>query len=113
MENKFFGEIQNHPNQKFESNQAIEFLISGTLTPVYGVIEAIYWFVEILKIYPNYHLKIVGHFPLKSYGNELRELASKVPEISLDISEFPVDYKQILGAYKTGRILQHLVWEDL
>ncbi|MCH7407223.1 glycosyltransferase [Belliella aquatica] len=105
LENKFYGEIKSVSPTKFESNQAIEFLISGTLTPVYGVIEAMHWFAEILKVYPNFHLKIVGHYPIKFYGKEMRELASKVPQISLEISENPVDYKQILEAYETCGIV--------
>ena len=105
LENKFYGKIKPATFPKFEPHQVLEFLISGTLTPVYGVAEAIRWFVEILKLYPNFQLKIVGHYPLKSYGKELRELASNVPQISLEISENPVDYKQILEAYKTCDIV--------
>ncbi|AFL85342.1 glycosyltransferase [Belliella baltica DSM 15883] len=105
LENKFFDEIKSVSPVKFEPNQKIIFLISGTLTEVYGVVEAIKWFVEILKVYSNFQLKIVGHYPIPSYGKELKELASTVPQICLEVSENPMDYQQILEAYKTCDIV--------
>lgn len=105
LENKFYGEIKPIEPVKYEPQQAITFLISGTLTPIYGVIEAMHWFTEILKNYPNVRMLIIGHSPITSYGKKIKEIASKVPEINLQIYKTPVDYKQILLAYATCDIV--------
>ncbi|MCH7411880.1 glycosyltransferase [Belliella sp. R4-6] len=99
LENKFFGKIKKIQTVKFAADKPLTFLISGTLTEVYGTIDAILWFGELVKYNPNYKLNIIGHVTIDDYGKKIEEIASKIPQIRLEISPSPIDYKKILRSY--------------
>ncbi|MCH7399224.1 glycosyltransferase [Belliella sp. DSM 107340] len=99
LENKFFGKIKKIQTVKFDTDQPLEFLISGTLTKVYGIVDAMLWFGELVKNKPTYKLKIIGHVTIAEYGKRIEEIASKIPQIRLEISPSPIDYKEILRSY--------------
>jgi hypothetical protein len=99
LENKFFGESCPVTSSKELLGHHFRFLISGTLTKVYGILEGIQWFKEINKHYPETTLHIIGHATLPDYKTQIESLALDHPAISIDISEFPVPYLSILKAY--------------
>jgi hypothetical protein len=62
LENKFSGTIKitNQINFSLEK-EGYRFIISGTLTPAYGILEAIKWFKILLYKYPKSNPQIIGH----------------------------------------------------
>ena len=73
LENRFHGQIVPRSCLKIGQNKVLTFLISGTLTEVYGVMEGILWFQKIQESFPNAKLKIVGHAPLTSFYKKIKE----------------------------------------
>lgn len=111
LENKFFGTISAHDPIKFGGNQALHFLISGTITPVYGILEAVKWFKNILLAYPSYTLKIIGHATMPEYRLQLEKEVAGHESISMQVSEIPVDYQDIMEAYKVCNIVLMPYWQ--
>ena len=99
LENKYAGEIQDISPIKFPDKSGYNFLISGTLTPAFGTLEAISWFKEILKEYPNSSLKIIGHCTLANFRNELQKACENVPQIHLNSCVFSVPHEEIIAEY--------------
>ncbi|TVP51701.1 MAG: hypothetical protein EA341_04795 [Mongoliibacter sp.] len=105
FENKYQGPItQGSKPFKIEAD-AIQFLLCGTLAEVYGGIDAILWFENILKINPYARLKILGHAPLEGFRNKLRDLVRDKPYIHACIEDKPLDYTLILEAYKAADLI--------
>lgn len=101
LENKFSGKIkQTNPIQFPLGKNDFRFLISGTLTPTYGILEAIEWFKKVLQKHPESTLQIIGHCTLLSFQKELKKACNSCPEIELFSSEIPLDYTLILAAYQ-------------
>lgn len=111
LENKFFGKIKVHDPIKFKENQDMHFLISGTITPAYGILEAVKWFKNILPAYPSYSLNIIGHVTLAEYRLQLEKEVAGHEAISMQVSDIPVDYQDILEAYKTSDIVLMPYWQ--
>lgn len=101
FENKFYDGVQARLHVKFEENQPIHFLISGTITPMYGILEGLNWFLEIYKHQPASTLTIIGHITLPEYHLQLKQAIGNHPGIQLGISEFPVDYTEVIQAYES------------
>ncbi|MEP0711683.1 glycosyltransferase [Algoriphagus sp.] len=99
LENKFSGEIKRVNPIRFEKKQGYNFLISGTLTPAFGTLEAMTWFKEILKEFPKSRLQIIGHCTLDSYKIALKNACENCPKIELKSCTFPVPHEEILAAY--------------
>ncbi|MEB2774270.1 hypothetical protein SYJ56_03080 [Algoriphagus sp. D3-2-R+10] len=99
LENKFAGEINQVSPFKIPQKDGYKFLISGTLTPAFGTLEAISWFKEIVKEFPESTLKIIGHCTLPSFGIELQEAYESVPQIQLKSSGFPIPHEDIIAEY--------------
>ena len=74
-------------------------MISGTLTPAFGTLEAVLWFKEILKEFPESSLKIIGHCTLNSFKKELKKVSENCHSIELKASEFPIPHEEIIAAY--------------
>ncbi len=98
LENKFQGEVRPHVPLEFQRQKKIRFCISGTITPAFGTIDAIRWFREVLKSYPESELEIVGHCPVQSHWVELHRYAADIPEIILCIDRNPVMHGNLLAA---------------
>jgi glycosyltransferase involved in cell wall biosynthesis len=98
LENKYEGEI--HPIQamQFRGRERFRFCISGTITPAFGPWDAIGWFREILRSYPESELVIVGHCPIESFWVKLTQVANGLPQLSLRISRNPVPHEEIIEA---------------
>lgn len=99
LENKFSGEIEKGNFIRFEKKRGYSFLISGTLTPAFGTLEAVSWFKEIVKEFPESTLKIIGHFTLSEFGNALKEACKNTPQIELKSSNFPLPHEVIIEEY--------------
>lgn len=95
LENKYQGEIRPVSKVKLDPNQALRFCITGTITPAYGTVEGLTWFQKLLSAYPNYQLVISGHCPLFKYQWEIEDLAERIPQVQLKISNHPVPYREI------------------
>ena len=105
LENKFFEESCPVTSSKGLKGYQFRFLISGTLTQVYGILEGIQWFKEINKHYPETRLHIIGHVTLPKYKTQIESLAMGNHAISLEISQYPVPYAAILKAYHQADII--------
>lgn len=99
LENKYFGSVpKNIPSKKLQLPK-VRFLISGTITEVFGIKEALQWFLELQQSFPEISLHIIGHCPLPGFGKMLSEMAKENKGIHLQISSQPVRYELILEAY--------------
>ncbi|WP_373497064.1 hypothetical protein, partial [Aquiflexum sp.] len=105
LENKFFG--NNCPNAPINNviGHQYRFLISGTLTKVYGVLEGVKWFKNINEIYPETTLHIIGHVTLPEYLHQIEYKTLGHPAITCEISRFPIPYSDILKAYHHAHII--------
>lgn len=70
--------------------QSPHFIISGTITAVYGVIPAINWFLQLRKHLPKAKLTIVGHCPMTEFARELEQKYGQIKGINLDLSQNPL-----------------------
>jgi glycosyltransferase involved in cell wall biosynthesis len=104
IENKYFEQRSFNNNIQINPNQALQFLMSGTLSPVYGTLEGLNWFKQLLKRYPHFQLLIIGHVPIPSFIDDLVAAAKNCSQIQLNISRHPIDYKHIIEAYKQSDI---------
>ncbi len=100
LENKFHGEILPIPPINLKEKKSFSFLISGTITPAFGILEGLEWFLKILEKYPNSTLKIIGQVTISSIQNQLEITAKKSSKILLETSSFPVSHQTILKAYR-------------
>lgn len=99
LENKFAGEIKAKIPFKIPEKEGYDFLISGTLSPAFGTVEAIHWFKEILKKFPDSRLRIIGHCTLPSYGITVQKACEKVSNIQLNLSNTPIPHEEIIATY--------------
>ena len=105
LENKFAGSIHQISPKSYSGKKHFKFLISGTLTPAYGTVEAIAWYREIRSIYPRSSLRIIGHVSLDFYSKVIEETATNEPSIFLELSEIPVPHSKLLDAYSDADFL--------
>jgi len=113
LENKFSGTIKITNQINFSQEKAAyRFLISGTLTPTYGILKAIKWFKILLQKYPKSNLQIIGHCTLFTFQEELELACNSCPQIDLFYSNSPLDYSLILAAYK-DKDFNLLPYQDL
>jgi glycosyltransferase involved in cell wall biosynthesis len=100
IENKHFNKSNGIQKKTLNKQQPLTFLISGTLTPVFGTIEGILWFKKLVEIYPHFQLLVIGHVTMPSYLNRIHLAIDKHPQIKTHLYGSPVDYELILKAYK-------------
>ncbi|TFV97634.1 hypothetical protein E4S40_03010 [Algoriphagus kandeliae] len=105
LENKF--PISDSPPsiKSYKGKKSFRFLITGTLTPSYGVIEAIRFFEKILSRFPGSQLQIIGHVPLKDFEKTLQEFGRKSKAIQLELSPSPIAHEVVLKAIKESDFL--------
>ncbi|WP_425639096.1 hypothetical protein ACPUEN_05410 [Algoriphagus yeomjeoni] len=101
LENKYAGEIKRVSSIILTKKEGYNFLISGTLTPAFGTLDAIYWFKEILKESPKSSLKIIGHCTLPSFQIELEKACKNTTQIQLNASDLPVPHEEIIAEYSS------------
>ncbi|RZS97548.1 glycosyltransferase [Cecembia calidifontis] len=105
LENKYFGAVpKNIPSKKLHLPN-LRFLISGTITEVYGIKEAMQWFLELRQSFPEISLHIIGHCPIPDFAKILSEMAKENKGIHLQISGQPVPYEQIMEAYAAADVV--------
>ncbi|UZD23527.1 glycosyltransferase [Algoriphagus halophytocola] len=100
LENKFSGKIHVKSPINIGGQSSFRFLLSGTITPAFGCLEAVKWFKEIAAKFPNSSLEILGHVTLPKFKNELEKACLNHSNIHLNIQENPVDHSRILEAMK-------------
>ncbi|MCH7411247.1 glycosyltransferase [Belliella sp. DSM 111904] len=105
LENKFPKEKQDFVPVKFELGSSLTFLITGTLTPLYGTLEAIHWFKALLEVNPSHQLLIKGHVPIESFLNILKNEVRSIKQIRLLLSSTPLPFSEILNAYNETDIV--------
>ncbi|GHB28980.1 glycosyltransferase [Mongoliitalea lutea] len=112
LPNTFPGKEVNKSNIRIPRDKPIRFLITGTLTPVYGTIEGIYWFKSLIEYHSNVELIIFGHCPLKSFEHQLIEKTYNKKKIHLTLSQEPISYAEILEQYEQADLVMlpyHLI----
>jgi hypothetical protein len=105
LENKYYGDFVSKRQAIQLSKERVNFLISGTLTEVYGIMDAINWFKAILKENPSFHLQIIGHCPLPGFKNQILGACEGMNTVSLNLSEQPIPYHDILDAYSQSDLI--------
>ncbi|MDI1323430.1 MAG: hypothetical protein PSV36_11820 [Algoriphagus sp.] len=98
LENKYSGPIKPTKPFRFEQRNGYKFIITGTITPSFGILEAVLWFKSVLKEFPESSLEIIGHLTLSDFGTKLSQACDNVPEIELSISEIPVPHQRMIEA---------------
>lgn len=81
------------------------FIISGTITPVYGVIPAIEWFLKLNEALPEAKLSITGHCPLNSFYKQLTRDYGAAKGIQLELSLQPLSVAHIRSKVMEADIL--------
>src|SRR5690606_8850802 len=71
------------------------FLLTGTLTAVYGTAQGIDWFLKLQERYPDTRLKISGHAPQVRFRKYLETQYGNHANIILALSEYPLPYVRI------------------
>lgn len=98
LENKYSGLIKPVKPIRFPLRKGYKFVITGTITPAFGILDAVLWFKSVLKEFPESRLYIIGHLTLSEFGKELSQACQNVPQIELSFSEIPVRHEQIIQA---------------
>ena len=101
LENKYAGEIIEVSHLKIPPKSGYVFLISGTLTPSFGTLDAIKWFREILHEFPDSTLKIIGHCNLPTFQKELEKACENNTRIHLNSSDIPIPHEKIIAEYSS------------
>lgn len=97
LENKFEGELRRKLLIHLNGKRVIRFCITGTITPSFGTWDAVMWFVEILKNFPNSKLIIAGHCTLFSFREKLKKVAQEIPNLKLKISQYPAPHEELMS----------------
>ncbi len=100
LENTFAGDINPKSPLKFPRKKGYTFLISGTITPAFGVLEAIQWFINLLDEFNESKLVIIGQVTIPSFFQTIQKLAIQFPEIELRIDQNPIPHSLILEEMK-------------
>lgn len=105
LPNKYYGPAKYVKPLTLAADHNLRFLISGTLTEVYGILEGIEWFKSILVYFPQATLTVIGHVPMPGYFQKLSESTADQSSIQFQGSEKPVPYSAILKAYAESDIV--------
>nr|MBI1228547.1 hypothetical protein [Cytophagales bacterium] len=95
VENKYSGNVTSGPSLRFTPQKPIQFILAGTLTPTYGIVEGIRWFIAFDNTFPGQGLLVIGHCPLSDYRNTLEQAAAGHPRIALKVDSFPLPFEEI------------------
>ena len=105
LENKYYGDLAGIRSVNLQSKTKLRFLLSGTLTEVYGILEGIEWFKSIQTHFPEASLTVIGHVPMAKFGEKLKKTASDHKSIQIHVSDNPIPYSDILNAYEQTDIV--------
>jgi len=105
LQNKYFGHTEVVKPIELHAKKELRFLISGTLTEVYGILEGIEWFKSIQTTYPEATLTLTGHVPMESFQQKLTKSTADQSSIHLHFSDTPLPYFAILKAYQETDIV--------
>jgi glycosyltransferase involved in cell wall biosynthesis len=98
LENKYSGPIKQVKPIRFPLKKGYKFVITGTITPAFGILDAVVWFKSVLIEFPESRLNIIGHLTLSKFGKALSLACQNVPAIELILSEIPVSHEQLIHA---------------
>lgn len=104
LENKYEGSVQALGPVNLNRSAGIHFIISGTLTEVYGVESAMRWFQVLVLSEPQHRLTVIGHCPLDAYQKRLQELQANCPQIQLTTSSDPLPAEAIGLANEAAQV---------
>lgn len=105
LPNKYYGPVKVIMPVSLASGKNLRFLLSGTLTEVYGILEGIEWFKSVSAYYPQATLTVIGHVPMQGYYQKLFEATADQRSIQFQGSENPIPYSAILKAYNEADIV--------
>ncbi|MBI0397758.1 glycosyltransferase family protein [Cyclobacterium marinum] len=105
IENKAAISSPFKPSFRLPNPISPHFIICGTITPVYGVIPAIEWFLKLKEALPNAKLTLVGHCPLTSFYQELTNIYGLEEGIHLELSDHPLPIGHIRNKVLEADIL--------
>ncbi|MCS5489427.1 glycosyltransferase [Algoriphagus limi] len=105
LENKYLGPDLIPSPKSYKNKKSFNFLITGTLTPSYGVLEGIQFFENILADFPGSQLRIIGHVTLKEFENEIQKIGKANRAIHLELSTSPIPHEAVLDAIKRADFL--------
>jgi hypothetical protein len=93
LENKYLA-VDNR-SIPTEDQSKIEFLLSGTISELYGAYEAL----DFIKHFPDdqYLLRIVGHCPNPRLRDYISSVAANSNNVIINISSAPIPHKEILA----------------
>lgn len=100
LENKFQGKINYKGPVLFTDKKAFHFVITGTLTPTYGILDAMAWFKALLDKYPENTLHITGHVTIPDFSEKLKNEAEGIDQIRLQFSSEPIPNTLLLAEVK-------------
>lgn len=100
LENRFQGKIHSIGPISFAGKTAFHFVITGTLTPAYGILEAIEWFKVLLVEYPENTLHISGHVTIPDFVEKIKIQTEEITQIRLQLSLEPLPNAELLEAVK-------------
>ena len=98
VENKYNGTSIQGSSISFSPERPIHFILAGTITPVFGIVEGMKWFVQFNTHFPQQTLHVLGHCPMKAYCETLEGIAKDIPHIKLELSENPIPFARIQEA---------------
>lgn len=93
------------PSFRVDKIESPRFLLTGTITRVYGVLAAIDWFIALRRIVPKASLRVIGHSPMPAYTFELQTKVKMEPGIHLQLSPDPLPHPHILREIQSADIL--------
>ncbi|MFK7899807.1 MAG: hypothetical protein AB8B61_03510 [Cyclobacteriaceae bacterium] len=94
-----------------DKKRGLHFLISGTLTKSFGILEGIAFAKKMHEIDDSVRLTVIGHVPDSSFYQELLNL-NNCSFIDLQLSLQPITYPEITKAYhKADYLLLPYQWQ--
>jgi hypothetical protein len=105
LENKYHENPVDIKEEVRLNKERLKFLISGTITEVYGILDAIEWFKVIHQSLPSFHLNIIGHCTLPAFKEKIKKASEGIEAISLTLPEEAVPYTEILEAYAQSDVI--------
>jgi len=105
LQNKYKGPLNSVLPYRLDHKDKYHFIISGTITPSYGIAEAMDWFRIISHNFPGSQLTIIGHVTLYSFKQKLEKKALTIDGVLLNISPVPIASSEILSAIKRADII--------
>lgn len=105
LENKYQGPLSPKASSVKLDKKHLQFLLCGTLAEVYGSLDAIQWFMQFQKQFPDSKMRILGHTAIPSLKYQLETLLSGVHSIQVNVASKPIPYEVILEAYKEADVV--------